>query len=255
MTRKVPLNNVDHADLKVVVRHAAAFGDSVNQMLIFPTEFEEVQREFPIFFRKDANGDFQSVALLGLDRDENLFLGEGGWESRYIPAVQQRGPFSIGLREQQVDGESVREPVIHVDLDDSRISRAEGRPIFLPQGGNSPYLDHVSRALRAIHAGLEVSKPMFAAFAALDLIEPVAVEIELGDNMRYDLPNHHTIGQDRLAQLDGAGLERLHQAGFLRAAFLVTSSLQNVNRLIELKNRKRAAGAGVRPNVMQESGS
>ena len=66
MTNKVLLNNVDHADLRVIVRPAPEFGDSVNQVLVFPTEFDEIQREYPIFFRRDPNGALQSIALLGL---------------------------------------------------------------------------------------------------------------------------------------------------------------------------------------------
>jgi hypothetical protein len=237
MTKTVLLNNIDHGDLKVITGHGPAFGDNINQVLIFPTEFEDIQREYPIFFRKDANGDYQSVALLGLDRDENLFLDDSGWQARYVPAVQRRGPFSIGLQAARAD----IEPMIHVDIDHPRISETKGEPLFLPAGGNSPYLQHVTRLLGTIFDGLEVSKPMFAAFEDLDLIEPVAVEIQLNDRQRYDLPNLYTIAQDRLAELKGADLERLHAAGLLRAACWVVSSLGNVNRLIDLKNRKLAA--------------
>jgi hypothetical protein len=100
----------------------------------------------------------------------------------------------------------------------------------------------VAHILRLIHQGVEVAKPMFAAFEEAGLIEPVAVEIGLNDREKYNLPNYYTIGADRLAQLDGASLERLHKPGFLRAAFFIVSSLGNVGRLIELKNRKRGAG-------------
>jgi hypothetical protein len=234
----VLLNNVDHGDLRVVTRGDSGFGDDINQVLIFPTEFEAVQREYPIFFRKDAEGVFQSVALLGLDRDENLFLEERGWNARYVPAIQQRGPFSIALRS---DGE----PMIHVDLDDPRVQAAEieegGERVFLPAGGNSPYLQHVARLLGVIYDGLEFSKVMFAAFEAHGLIEPIDVEIKLDDYTQYDLPELYTISQDRFAALDAAGLEALHRSGFLAAAQWVLSSLGNVGFLVELKNRKRAA--------------
>jgi hypothetical protein len=133
MTNRVLLNNVDHGDLRVATGHRPAFGDAINQVLIFPTEFEAVQREYPIFFRKDAEGAFQSVALLGLDRDENLFLeesGQGGmWNARYVPAIQQRGPFSIAL---QSGGGG--EPMIHVDLDDPASSRRGRRRAGVPAG-------------------------------------------------------------------------------------------------------------------------
>jgi hypothetical protein len=235
MTKTAPLNNVDHGDLRVLAGHGPAFGDNINQVLIFPTEFEDIQREYPIFFRKDANGAFQSVALLGLDRDENLFLDAAGWQARYVPAIQQRGPFSIGKS-------PGAEPMIHVDLGHPRISRTQGEALFLPAGGNSPYLQRISRILGTVLDGLEVSKPMFETFAALDLIEPVAVEIELDDGTRYDLPGLYTIAQARLAALAGEDLERLHASGLLRAATWVASSMGNVNRLIELKTKKRAAG-------------
>lgn len=238
---KVLLNNIDHGALRVITGHGPAFGDNINQVLIFPTEFEDIQREYPIFFRKDADGDYQSIALLGLDRDENLFLDDGDWRARYVPAVQRRGPFSIGLQGAAVGPGPDVEPMIHVDMGHPRISEAEGEPLFLPAGGNSPYLQQVARILGTILDGLEVSKPMFAAFEELQLIEPVAVEIQLNDRQRYDLPNLYTIGRERLGLLAGADLERLHASGLLRAAYWVVSSLGNVNRLIELKNRKLAA--------------
>jgi len=238
MTNKVPLNNVDHPDIRVIARSAAEYGDSVNQVLVFPTEFEEIQREYPIFFRRDANGALQAVALLGLDRDENLFLGERGWQGRYVPAALQRGPFTIALAR----GDSGdHEPMIHIDLDSPRVSRSEGLPVFLPHGGNTPYLEHITRVLSAIYTGLDVAGPMFAAFEKAGLIQPICVEIELSDVRKYVLPDLFAINGGALAQLDGAHLEGLHKAGFLALAFLVAASLGNVSRLIDLKNRKAGA--------------
>ncbi|MFZ0268856.1 SapC family protein [Caulobacter sp.] len=238
MTNRVLLNNLDHGDLRVATGHGPAFGDNINQVLIFPTEFEAVQREYPIFFRKDAEGVFQSVALLGLDRDENLFLEQAGWNARYVPAIQQRGPFSIAMSQRG------GEPMIHVDLDHPRVLAAKaergGEPVFLPAGGNSPYLQHVARLLGVIYDGLEFSKAMFAAFEAADLIEPVDVEIKLDEHTQYDLPELYTISQDRFAGLAADELEGLHRSGFLAAAQWVLSSLGNVGFLVDLKNRRRA---------------
>jgi hypothetical protein len=240
MTNAVLLNNVDHAELRILTRHAPEYGDAVRQAPVFPTEFEEVQREYPIFFRKDSGGAFEAIALLGLDEDENLFLDAAGWQARYVPAVQRRGPFMIGFREREVDGEPRREPMIHVDLDHPRIAAGdgEGEPLFLPHGGNAPYLEHIAAVLRLIHQGLDLAGPMFAAFTDLGLIRPVAIEIELGEAGRYDLTGLFTIDEDRLARLDGPALARLHEAGFLRSAFHAAASLGNVQRLVELKTRR-----------------
>jgi hypothetical protein len=81
MTNTVLLDNVTHKDLRVRAGYSAAFGDNINLALVFPTEFVFVQREYPILFRRDAKGEFQAVALLGLDKSENLFLDGSGWNA------------------------------------------------------------------------------------------------------------------------------------------------------------------------------
>lgn len=240
MSNRVALDNIAHQHLRVITRHGAEFGDNINQVLVFPTEFVSVQREYPIFFKKDAEGNYQAIALLGFDQGENLFLDEKGWNARYVPAIQQRGPFLIGFREVTDGGETKREPMVHVDLDHPRISKTEGEPIFLAQGGNAAALDRASRALQILFNGVEVAKTMFAAFEEAGIIDPVAVEIKLQERETYNLRNHFTISEPKLAALDGAALERLNKAGFLQAAHMVVASLGNVNRLIELRRRKPA---------------
>jgi hypothetical protein len=236
MTNRVLLNNVDHHDLRVITRYAAVYGDAINQALIFPTEFEEAQREYPILFRKDADGAFVAVVLLGLDADENLFLDDDGWSAQYVPAIQQRGPFSIGVP--RPDAPETAEPMVHIDLDDPRVSRTDGQAVFRAHGGNAPYLDHIAAVLRAIHIGHEVTAPMFAAFEALDLVQPVSIQLPIDDGLRYDLPDFFTVSPERLGALNGEELAKLHQDGFLRAAFATAFSLANINRLGERKQAK-----------------
>jgi hypothetical protein len=227
MTNRVMLNNADHQDLRVAIRHGADFGDSVNQVLVFPTEFEQVQREYPIVFRKTDGGDFYAVALLGLDRDENLFLDERGWQARYIPAIQQRGPFAS-----EADDE------ISIDLDDPRVGTEEGQPLYLTYGGNAPYLQHVVTVLGAVRHGAQAMAPLFAMLHEYELIQPVAIDIALDSGDSYRVPDIFSVAQDRLGALDGEPLERLHKSGVLRAATMAVASLDNVNRLIELKTAK-----------------
>src|SRR5262245_11127360 len=139
MARHVMLNNITHRDLRVITRFGAEFGDNVGTVPTFPTEYADILREYPIFFRKDPqSGEYQSVALLGFTKDENLFLEDGRWNASYVPAVIARGPFLIGFQEQEIGGDVRRETVIHMDMDSPRVSKTdEGEPVFLPQGGNS----------------------------------------------------------------------------------------------------------------------
>ena len=240
MANMALLNNVDHADLKVIADHGAAFGDALNMAAVYPTEFVEVQREYPILFQKDESAGFRAVALLGFDAGENLFLDTTGWRARHIPMIHQRGPFKIGFQDQEVGGQTRREPIIYIDLDHPRVSKTEGRPLFLPNGGHSPYLQHVSHVLRVLHIGAEVTAPMFTAFEEAGLIEPAALDVNLDDHTRYKVPDIYTISGEKLAALGGSELENLHKAGYLRAAYMVLASMPNVNRLIAMKNARRA---------------
>jgi hypothetical protein len=234
MGRRVELDNVEHARLRVASRPTNEL--LVNQALVVPSEFEQLQREYPILFRKDANSEYQSVALLGLDRGENLFLREGEWIANYVPATLRRGPLFLAVG----DGDEPGNPGIVIDLDDPRVGETEGELLFLPHGGAGPFLQQAAQALRTVHEGLEFSRRMFALFNELDLIAPVEIDIDLGDGTRYHIPSVFTVSGERLAELDGGALEKLNRTGFLAAAIHARSSLANVNRLIELKTRTLA---------------
>ena len=229
MAGPVLLNNIDHADVRVRLGHGAAFGDAINQIELLPTEFEAAQRDYPIVLRRMPESGWRAFALLGLDAHENLFLDGESWRARYVPALAQRGPFSIG-----VSGEG-GEPMIHIDLDHPRVSRSEGEPLFRDHGGNAPYLDHVARVLQVIYAGAEIAPTMFAAFEAAGLIAPVTLAIDLPDGRKYRVPDCHTIDAGAFTRLDAAALAALNTRDFLRTAVWLGSSLGNVARLIELK--------------------
>lgn len=251
MAQLVMLNNVTHRDLRVITRPGAEFGDNVGTAMILPTEIALAQRDFPVFFRKDEqSGEYMAVVLLGLQKGENLFLEEKPgatptWTAEYVPAVITRGPFFIGFQPQQRDGKVETVAVINVDLDHPRISRTEGEPLFQPDGSNSPYLNRISDLLNGIHQGFQSAKPMFEAFAAADLFEPVQLDVKVNDEEKYLVTGLMTINREKLANLDADTLFRLHRAGYLQWAFLAASSLGNVQRLIDIKNARRAQTAMV----------
>ena len=239
MTNNVLLDNITHKDLKVIRRNGAEYGDNLGVVLTFPTEFGDIQREYPILLRKNQeNDDYQFVALLGFQHDENLFLDEDGWNASYIPAVQSRGPFLIGFQEQVVDGIAQREQVVYVDMDNPRVSKTEGEDVFLKFGGNSPYLDHVTGVLKGIQEGMETSKILIANLIEFDLIEPVNMQIKINEDLVYNLNGFYTVNDQKLKNLDGESLFKLNSTGVLRGIFMVAASLSNLKKMIDMKNRQ-----------------
>jgi hypothetical protein len=231
----VQLNNVDHGALRVARRYSAEFGHSVNQALLSPAEFEEAQREYPILFRRDEEGEFQAIVLLGLDRGENVFLAADQWNARFIPAEVRRGPFF--LRQVEDDsGTAALAPFI--DLDDPRVGQGEGEPLFLSLGGNAPYLDEVITALRIMQAWAAETRAMFSVFLEFDLIQPVNIQIQLADGMEYRIPEVFSVDAAQFSSLSPERLKRLQASGFLPHAIFARSSLANVSRIIELRTAK-----------------
>ena len=238
MTKKI-LNNVDHKDLRIDTRPDTRYGDFVNRALVFSTEYIELQREFPILiWQNTASQAFESHVILGLERDENLFIENSEWQSRFIPATLARGPFSIGYqRREQHDGESA-EVVVMVDEDHPRCGVEAGEAVFLEHGGESRYLEYIKKVLQKIEDGLRADAVFFGLLQKLDLLEPVSIKISLTEEKQVNFRGYHTINQERFANLDGSGLLELNRAGVLGFVFFAASSLGNFQKLIELKNAR-----------------
>ncbi len=246
MTKHVMLNNVQHKKVRVITRQGAEFGDNVGTVVTFPTEFADIQREYPIFFRKDAKtGEYVAIALLGFAQDENLFLEGDRWDAKYVPGLIARGPFLIGFQDREEGGEMRREPMIHVDLDHPRVSETEGEPLFQENGSNSSYLNSVVSVMSGINDGLAHNKAMFSAFTSLGLIEPLKLQINLDPETQYDLLGLHTISEQKLNALSAEDLHKLHRSGYLYGAFLVLASVNNLGRLVERKIRRKQSQAAM----------
>jgi len=233
MNNAVLLNNVDHKDLKVITRRAAAYGDDVKSALTFPAEFRNVQACYPIVFQKTADGKFQAIALFGFQDKENLFLGPHGWDAPYVPLTVERQPFLIGFRD--------REPMVHIDLASPRVSRTEGEALFREYGGSTEFLERMSSVLLTIHQGLEAVPAFIDALLQYNLLESFVLDVELNDRSQHRLTGFYTINEERLGALDAGALERLHQAGHLQAIYMALASLSHFRDLIERRNRSNAA--------------
>lgn len=239
MTRHVLLDNVSHKDLRVVRDYAKVPGYDVNVARVFPSEFIQLQTEYPLFFiRNKEQGGFEPVALLGFGDKENLFLDENGWDAGYVPLSIERQPFLIGFQEQVVDGIPTETPVVHIDLDHPAVSDTEGERVFLPHGGESPLLERISSVLMTVHQGHEAAKSLSEMLVGMELIESLVLEVALKDGSKQSLKGLYTINEDKLQNLNANALESLHKKGHVRDVYMMLASLPNVSRLIERKNRR-----------------
>lgn len=241
------LNNITHEHLRVNPRFAAELGDNLASTITYITEFSDVQKEYPILCRKSPDtGEYQAIVFFGLQKDENLFLTDVdaasqrylGWNADYVPAVIARGPFSIGIQRELVNGAEIHKPIVHIDMNHPKAIAEDGQALFLENGGHSRYLLHISKVLDTINDGMHQTKLMFDAFNKYQLLDDVVLDIEFQNEEKLKVTGFETINLDKLFLLNGAALEELNKPGFLQAAYLIAASMSNIRKLIDLKNRK-----------------
>ena len=233
------LNNVDHKNLRVITDRSAEYGDNQWFAPTFAHEFRNLQSHYPIVFTKNPEtGQFQAVALLGFEVDENLFLTDEGWDAMYIPLSIVRQPFLIGFQQNNEEGVTSVEPVISVNMDSPRISETQGEPVFLEHGGNSEYLEQINSLLKLVHEGHERNQDFVDMLLGMDLLESFVLDVELNDGSEHRMSGFYTINETSLRGLTGDDLVILNNNGYLEAVYMAIASLANISALVEKKNRK-----------------
>ncbi len=234
----VILSSEKHQDIKVDTRAAREFGDMVNRSMVLSSEFNDVHKEFPILLHKDnGTGAFAAHVILGFDKEENLFVENNRWTSRYIPANFARGPFSLGFVRRDDHDDRDADIKVMIDMGNPRVG-AEGKSVFLPLGGESPYLERVKGVLQLVDAGLRVDKVVYPQLLEMELLEEVKITVTLKKEQQYDFAGYYTISQDKLAALSADQLVTLNRAGTLGLVYFLISSLGNFQKLIKLKNAR-----------------
>ena len=239
MARHAVLTAEHHPELRVRPERDAALGDGVMYTLVVPSEFRQVQNDYPILFRRDRDREgFVAVAMFGFEVGENLFLEGNRWDARYIPLAMDIQPFLIG-RPAAAGGDAQ----VHVDLASARIGAGEGVRVFDADGQPTPYLESIAEKLGALDEGYRASAAFFAALARYDLLEATTLEITLDDGATHRLVGFHAIDEDRLRALDADALGDLHAGHHLLPIFMAVASVGRIRELTARKNR-RAAPAG-----------
>lgn len=243
MSNHVLLNNNEHKNIKVIQGFDKTYGHDQMCVPVFPIEARHAQAHYPLVFAKDAQDQFQMVALLGLEQGENLFLDNGVWQASYKPLIIEKGPFLIG-RSAPTDGDTDTLS-IYVDLDDPRIvideqNAEHALPVFLPHGGNTDYIDNIANVLSTIHLEQAKHKAFIDACEAHDLIESFVMDIELDGAGTHRLSGFYTINEDRLKALSGEQLKALHDGDYLQTIYMMLASMSQLRQIIAYKKALNA---------------
>jgi hypothetical protein len=232
MTNIVPLNSLIHRSLRVYGAASARYGDNQRFVQVVVAEFPQLVLHYPILLSKDADtGVFFCGAVLGFERDENLFLKEGEGHEGYRPLDLQRMPFYSAGSD------------LAIDLDHPRVGAESGQALFTESGQPTNYLAGIMHAFRDIKPGLEMTKVFIATLLQHKLIEPVDISVSFDDGSTHNLADLYTINQSVLRDLPDQTVLDLFRRGYLRLIYLMIASLKQVQELAKKKNARMLRGS------------
>jgi hypothetical protein len=237
MTQLVALDSRTHRELRVVPRPSRE-SVQVNAVSVIPREFPRLLAHYPIFFTKSGDsGRFEPAALLGFERQENLFFVNGRWDVAYMPLQIERQPFSLLQRRGDPARGSQDSLDVAIDLDSPQIQAQEGERLFLEDGSPSKYLQSISSILSALVSGSTEAYAFSGRLAELNLIEPVQIEVEFVNHSQSKLQGLYWIAAAALESLPATQLAELRDRGFLEWLYYQMGSLAHVSSLVARKNQ------------------
>ena len=226
----VPVNKERHAGKKIRSSNDFRFAAKFHVAYVTVHEFARAAAIYPLVFLEDkASDDFRSVALMGLDAGENLFVGsDGAWAGSYIPAIIRRYPFAL-TKATEAD-----RFIVCIDEASDLLSDTEGAAMFDEQGNPTQVIENVKRYLGELQQ-MDTMTHEFSKFLIQNnLLTPLNMRVNAASQVR-NITGCYVINEERLNNFTDAKFVEIRQKGYLPAIYAHLISLSQIERLASMK--------------------
>lgn len=224
--KPVLLNSKEHKKLKFTPCENYKHAEKMGSALLLGHEFMMVAKEYPIVFVKDATGHWDSVAMLSLKAEKNVFVGQNGeWLGQYVPAIFRRYPFILSQAEGQEDFS------VCFDEDSGCFSEKEGNPLFTSKGENSDTLNNIMKFLNDFQLNYQTTQKFIAKLHELELLKDIQGTFTVKEDEKFTLTGMWVIDEPKLAELDEKTVSELFKSGMLAWMQFHVMSLSNLGPL------------------------
>lgn len=226
----VPLNKEVHGELYIEGIEGYTHTKETNSIYIAAIEFLRVSREYPIVFAKGADDVVFPVALLGLEKNKNLFVDDkGAWTANYIPAYVRRYPFILATADDNKDNFAVC-----VDESFPGFNTAkEGKALFDEKGEQTDVLSQAVDFLQDYQSHVKLTTLFCENLSKLDILEPMQANIERSSGEKMSLGGFMGVNREKLKALKPAKLAELLKSDQMELIFAHLASLSNLNELMK----------------------
>jgi len=205
------------------VRYARA----TNSVLLGAAEFARAMHSYPIVFT--STEPRVAVAVLGLDGDQNLFVGEDGkWrEGNYIPAYVRRYPFIF------LEQPDKSELTLCIDEGSGLLTQTEDHLLF-ESGEPSQLLRNALEFCREFHQQTVASPAFVAELARHDLLVPNEARAVLDSGKEMTLRNFVVVDEAKFNALPDEVFLEWRRRGWLFLVYCQLLSMASWAHLVEL---------------------
>ena len=207
----------------------------LNSLFIAVAEFADASAEYPVVFVRIGTAPegqrpaVAPLAVFGLKQGSNLFVKDGQWTGRYVPAYVRRWPFAMARIE-----ENSNDMALCLDAGAGAFSETEGEPLFKEDGEASELLLNAKQFCEDFEREAERTRQACELLQDLDLLQDMRFEAQLPSGEKLDVDGFMTINEKALAELPDAKIVELHRNGLLEVITMHRQSLRLMSRLAQM---------------------
>ncbi len=225
----VPLNKETHSDWSVVAIANFKHTSETNSLYIAAVEFIKAANEYPIVFGTGKDESVFPVVILGLRKNENLYVNKKGeWLAKYIPAYIRRYPFILATGE-----EGSEQFTVCIDSDCPGFNdKGKGTRLFDADGNESGLLRNSVEFLKEYQSHIQLTTLFCKNIKDLGLLEPMKADIKMADGEEISLGGFMGVSREKLKALDAGKLLNLVKTDQIELVYAHLVSLGNIDSLV-----------------------
>jgi hypothetical protein len=230
------LDRIKHSGLGLRPGLNAGWCSGLNSVFLSAVELGKAALDYPVAFVREPGGEYQPVAVLGLRRNENLFVDEAGrWQPlNYQPAYVRRFPFCV-VEVAAADG---RDPQRLICVQEDQLAPSAA-PFFDAQGQATPAWKPVQDLVESLEGARQQTRAFARRLDAFGLLTPFdALLLPSRGGQQLQLQGLHRVDEEKLNALGPREQKMLMRKGELRAIYAHLLSLENFAKLLDLTVQK-----------------
>lgn len=248
MNNMVAIDQALHKETVIDTNKIEQHGSNLNLVPTVVGEFASLACHYPIVITKnEETGQFVPVAMLGFNQGENLFWDkvQEQWTGLYLPLQIQRQPFFLGAVEEAGEVKSVvcmntdSPAVVEEGSESGQVTQQ--KRLFTEDGQETEFFHQSKASLAQLLQGEKETDAFIKQLLELDLLQTLSLEITFEDSSTHSVKGLYTINKNKLMSLSQESVWSLHSSGFLEAIHTLSTSLGQIYRLVDLKNKRLAS--------------